>query len=44
MWDITGGEGHFKEARGIVTSSFAVNADGEVIDHQIARIYIQDLH
>jgi hypothetical protein len=44
MWDITGGEGHFKEARGIVISSFAVNADGEVIDHQIARIYIQDLH
>ena len=44
IWEVTGGEGHFSEARGIITSSFAVGPDGDVIDHHIARIYIQDLH
>lgn len=44
IWDIRGGEGCFSDARGIITSSFTVSPDGDVIDHHIARIYIQDLH
>lgn len=44
IWDVTGGEGRFAGARGIITSSFAVSPDGDVIDCHVARIYIQDLH
>lgn len=41
IWEITGGSGRFANARGLVTSSFAVSPDGEVIDHHIARIYTE---
>lgn len=44
IWDVTGGEGRFAGARGIITSSFVVSPDGDVIDHHVARIYIPDLH
>jgi hypothetical protein len=44
LWDVTGGDGRFAGAHGLITSSFAVSPDGDVIDHHIARIYIQDLH
>jgi len=44
LWNVTGGDGRFAGARGLITSSFTVSPDGEVIDHHIARIYIQDLH
>jgi len=44
IWDITGGDGRFAGARGVITSSFAVSPDGDVIDYHIARIYIPDLH
>ena len=43
IWEITGGEGRFAGARGMVTSSFTVSPDGEVIDHHVARIYTEDL-
>jgi hypothetical protein len=43
IWEVTGGNGRFAGARGLVTSSFTVGPDGDVIDHHIARIYIQDL-
>lgn len=44
IWDVTGGEGQFADARGIITSSFVVSPEGDVIDRHVARIYIQDLH
>jgi hypothetical protein len=44
IWNVTGGDGYFIAARGIITSSFEVSPDGDVIDHHVARIYIQDLH
>jgi hypothetical protein len=43
IWEVTGGEGRFAGARGLVTSSFSVGPDGEVIDHHVARIYTEDL-
>jgi hypothetical protein len=43
IWEITGGSGRFAGARGLITSSFAVGPDGEVIDHHVARIYTEDL-
>jgi hypothetical protein len=43
IWEVTGGSGRFAGARGLVTSSFTVGPDGDVIDHHVARIYIQDL-
>ncbi len=43
IWQVTGGDGRFSGARGLVTSSFTVGPDGDVIDHHVARIYMQDL-
>jgi hypothetical protein len=43
IWEVTGGNGRFADARGLVTSSFTVGPDGDVIDHHVARIYIQEL-
>jgi hypothetical protein len=40
MWIITGGEGHLAGARGLITSNFIASAGGEVVDHQIARLYV----
>lgn len=40
MWTITGGEGRLAGARGLVTSNFVASAQGEVIDNQIARLYL----
>lgn len=44
IWAVTGGEGHLAGARGIITSSFVVSPEGDVIDRHVARIYIPDLH
>jgi hypothetical protein len=40
MWIITGGEGRLAGARGLITSNFVASAQGEVIDNQIARVYL----
>jgi hypothetical protein len=40
IWTVTAGEGAFRGARGLITSSFTVNADGEVVDHHVARLYL----
>jgi hypothetical protein len=40
IWTVTAGEGAFRGARGLITSSFTVDADGEVVDHHIARLYL----
>ena len=40
LWTITGGDGAFAGARGLITSNFTVSADGAVIDHHVARVYL----
>jgi hypothetical protein len=40
VWTITGGEGAFAGARGLITSNFTVSADGEVIDNHVTRLYL----
>ena len=42
MWSVTGGDGLFAGAHGLITSNFAVSARGEVVDHHVARIYLRD--
>ena len=42
MWTVTGGDGLFAGAQGLITSNFAVSLDGEVVDHHVARIYLRD--
>jgi hypothetical protein len=40
IWTVVGGEGAFRGARGLITSSFTVSTDGEVIDAHVARLYL----
>jgi len=40
MWIVTGGEGQFSGARGLITSNFVASGQGEVVDNQFARLYI----
>ena len=42
VWRITDGDGRFVGARGLITSNFTVNADGEVIDHHVTRLYLPE--
>ncbi len=42
MWTVTGGDGVFAGAQGVITSNFAVSAHGEVVDHHVARLYLRD--
>jgi hypothetical protein len=40
VWTITGGDGRFAGARGLITSNFTVSAAGEVIDEHVTRLYL----
>lgn len=40
MWTVTEGEGRLAGARGLITSNFVASAQGDVIDHQFARLYL----
>ena len=40
LWRITGGDGRFASAQGLITSNFTVSADGDVVDNHFARIYL----
>jgi hypothetical protein len=40
MWKITGGDGLFSCAQGLITSNFVASANGEVVDNQFLRIYL----
>jgi hypothetical protein len=40
IWTVTGGEGRFAGASGLITSNFAVTAGGEVVDHHVARLHL----
>ena len=39
-WVVTDGDGRLAGARGLITSNFVASAQGEVIDNQIARLYL----
>ena len=41
-WTVTRGEGGLAGAQGLITSNFAVSADGEVVDHHVTRLYLPD--
>jgi hypothetical protein len=40
IWAITGGDGRFAAARGLITSNFTVHADGRVVDHHWVQLYL----
>jgi hypothetical protein len=40
MWQVEGGEGQFKGARGLITSNFTVSDAGEVTDYHLGVISV----
>ena len=40
--EVEGGEGQFAAAEGFITSNFLVSDTGEVTDHQLGLIFVQD--
>jgi hypothetical protein len=40
MWTVTRGDGWLAGARGLITSNFVASAEGLVVDHQFARLYV----
>jgi hypothetical protein len=40
IWSVTGGDGLFAGAHGLITSNFVVSADGDVVDNHFTRIYV----
>ena len=40
-WLVTGGDGEFSGATGLITSNFTFSEQGDVIDNQYVRIYTQ---
>ena len=40
VWTITGGTGRLAGARGLITSNFAVNDEGDVVDHHVTRLQL----
>jgi hypothetical protein len=40
IWQIFGGDGQFTGAAGIVSENFSVSSEGEMVDNQIARIFL----
>jgi hypothetical protein len=40
MWRITGGEGSFTGAQGLITSNFTVRPNGDVTDDHFVRLYL----
>lgn len=40
IWTVTGGTGALTGVQGVITSSFTVSADGDVVDDHFARMYL----
>ena len=40
IWEVTGGEGQFAGAAGLITSNFTVGAQGAVVDNQFAVLFM----
>jgi hypothetical protein len=41
IWQVSGGEGQFEGAQGLITSNFTVSESGEVADHHVGVIFIR---
>lgn len=39
IWSITGGDGEFSGATGLITSNFTFSAEGDVVDNEYVRIF-----
>jgi hypothetical protein len=39
IWNITGGDGEFSGATGLITSNFTFSAEGDVVDNEYVRIF-----
>jgi len=42
MWEVTGGEGAFAGASGLITSNFMIDGSGEVTDNQFGVIWLNE--
>lgn len=40
IWEVTGGDGQFAGATGLITSNFTVGPKGEVVDNHYARLFL----
>lgn len=40
IWEVTGGEGRFQGAKGLITSNFTVGQQGEVTDDHFVRMFL----
>jgi hypothetical protein len=40
VWTITGGEGHFEGATGLITSNFLLSATGDLTENQLAVVFM----
>jgi len=38
IWNITGGDGEFSRATGLITFNFTFSAEGDVVDNQYGRL------
>lgn len=41
IWEVTGGDGHFAGASGLITSNFTLDGQGEVVDNQFAQLFLK---
>ena len=39
-WEVTGGDGRFRGAQGLITSNFTVTAEGEITDDHFVRLFL----
>jgi hypothetical protein len=39
-WEVTGGDGYFRGAQGLITSNFTVSTEGEVTDDHFVRLFL----
>jgi hypothetical protein len=40
IWEVTGGDGAFAGARGLITSNFSLDGAGAVIDNHVAQLFL----
>ena len=40
IWSVTGGDGLFEGAQGLITSNFVASAGGDVVDNHFTRLYV----
>jgi hypothetical protein len=40
IWEVTGGEGQFAGASGLITSNFSVGPEGQVVDNHFVQLFV----